>query len=105
MKERIESKTETFELIAEKREWLEERQSKNVKIDTDKELDYIFEKSEEMMAFGTKKILWIITKQKKIFVFEKGETTHVFDWDKDILVVENISLNLKNLLDEEEIVY
>ncbi len=77
----------------------------DVKIDTDREVGYIFEKSEEMMAFGTKKILWIITKQKKIFVFEKGETTQVFDWDKDIVVMENITINLKKLLDEEEIMY
>jgi len=76
----------------------------DVKIDTDKELDYIFSKSEEMMAFGTRKICWIITKNKKIFVFSKGETTLIFDWDKDIHLTENITLNLQKLLDEEGVV-
>ena len=73
----------------------------DVKIDTDKELDYIFSKSEEMMQFGTQKICWIITKNKKIFVFAKDETALIFDWDKDIQLTENITLNLQKLLDEE----
>ena len=76
----------------------------DVKIDTDKELDYIFSKSEEMMQFGTQKICWIITKNKKIFVFAKDETTLIFDWDKDVQVTENITLNLQKLLDEEGVV-
>ena len=73
----------------------------DVKIDTDKELDYIFSKSEEMMQFGTQKICRIITKNKKIFVFAKNETTLIFDWDKDIQLTEYIILNLQKLLDEE----
>ena len=77
----------------------------DVKIETDKELDYIFSKSEEMLSFGTKKILWIITKHKKIFVIEKGQTTQVVEWEDDIFLMENITLNLKKLLDEEEISY
>ena len=76
----------------------------DVKIDTDKELDYIFSKSEEMMQFGTQKICWIITKNKKIFVFAKDETTLIFDWDKDVQLTENITLNLQKLLDEEGVV-
>jgi Uma2 family endonuclease len=77
----------------------------DVKIETDKELDYIFSKSEEMLSFGTKKILWIITKHKKIFVIEKGQTTQVIEWFDDIFLMENITFNLKNLLDAEEIAY
>ena len=77
----------------------------DVKIETDKELDYIFSKSEEMLSFGTKKILWIITKHKKIFVIEKGQTTQIVEWFDDIFLMEDITLNLKNLLDAEEIAY
>ena len=77
----------------------------DVKIDSEKELEYLFSKSEEMLSFGTQKICWIITKNKKIFVFSKGETTQIVDWDKDIFLMENITLNLKNLLDEEGVLY
>ena len=77
----------------------------DVKIDSEKELEYLFSKSEEMLSFGTQKICWIITKNKKIFVFSKGETTQVVNWDKDVFLMENITLNLKKLLDEEGILY
>jgi len=43
----------------------------DVKIETDKDLDYVFSKSEEMMSFGTEKILWILTKHKKYLCFQK----------------------------------
>lgn len=73
----------------------------DVKIETDKDLDYIFSKSEEMMSFGTEKILWVITKHKKIFVFSKNETTQILDWNKDVIVMEGVVLNIHNLLEEE----
>ena len=58
-----------------------------------------------MLNFGTKKILWIITKHKKIFVIEKGQTTQVVEWEDDIFLMENITLNLKDLLEEEDVLY
>ena len=36
----------------------------DVKIDTE-DLDYVFSKSEEMINFGTQRIIWVITKHKK----------------------------------------
>jgi hypothetical protein len=42
----------------------------DVKIDTEG-LDYVFSKSEEMMNFGTQKVVWIITKNKKLCYFQK----------------------------------
>lgn len=78
----------------------------DVKIETDKELDYIFAKSEEMKAFGCQKVLWIITKHKKIFVFAQGTETVIYEWDRDIELMKGISgkpivLNLTKLLEEE----
>ncbi|GGD68310.1 hypothetical protein GCM10011514_35520 [Emticicia aquatilis] len=72
----------------------------DVKIDTE-DLDYVFSKSEEMMNFGTQKILWVITKHRKIMVFSKNTPTQVFDWNNDIAVMEGITLNLQQLLDDE----
>ena len=82
----------------------------DVKIETDRELDYIFSKSEEMMAFGTQKILWIITKHKKIFIIAKNQTTQIVEWDKDIELMNEMPqlpliLNLKQLLEEEGMEY
>ena len=75
----------------------------DVKIETDKDLDYVFSKSEEMMNFGTERILWVITKHKKIFVFSKNETTQILDWNKDVVVMEGVVLNIHDLLEEEDV--
>ncbi|MER0441866.1 Uma2 family endonuclease [Emticicia sp. W12TSBA100-4] len=75
----------------------------DVKIETDKDLDYVFSKSDEMMNFGTERILWVLTKHKKIFVFSKNETTQILDWNKDVVVMEGVVLNLHDLLEEEDV--
>jgi hypothetical protein len=80
----------------------------DVKIDVTtlgEKLEYIFGKSEEMIAFGSQKIIWILTKPKKIFVIAKDETTKVYDWNKEIEVIDGIIINLKELLDEEGVNY
>jgi Uma2 family endonuclease len=75
----------------------------DVKIETDKDLDYVFSKSEEMMNFGTERILWVITKHKKLFVFSKNETTQILDWNKDVVIMEGVVLNIHDLLVEEDV--
>ncbi len=80
----------------------------DVKIDVTtlgEKLEYIFGKSEEMITFGSQKIIWILTKPKKIFVIAKDETTRVFDWHQEIEIIDGIVLNLKNLLNEEGVAY
>ncbi|WP_435356426.1 Uma2 family endonuclease [Emticicia sp. SJ17W-69] len=74
----------------------------DIKIDTN-DIEYVFSKSEEMMNFGTQKILWVLTKNKKIMVFSKNETTQVLEWNNDIHLIEGVVLNLQHLLDEEGI--
>jgi Uma2 family endonuclease len=77
----------------------------DVKVDTDRELDYVFSKAEELMSFGTEKVCWIITQKRKIFVFAKGQTTTVVEWHQDIELMDGIKLNLQKLLEEEGVNY
>lgn len=76
----------------------------DVKIETDQELDYIFTKSEEMMAHGTKRIFWIITKHRKVFIMEQGETTIIVDWDKEVRVMDNVVINIHKIVSEEGLI-
>ena len=77
----------------------------DVKVETDKELDYVFSKAEELMSFGTEKVCWIITQKRKIFVFAKGQTTTVVEWHEDIELMAGVTLNLQKLLHEEGVTY
>ena len=48
----------------------------DIKIDPEefpaKEMDYIYEKTQAMLDFGTERVIWITTKSRKIFVATQG---------------------------------
>jgi Uma2 family endonuclease len=70
-----------------------------------READYIFEKSQKLIEFGVEKVIWITTQSHKIFIATPSDTWLVFDWAKDVEVMEGVIMNVKKILDEEEIAY
>lgn len=70
------------------------------------ETNYILQKSQKILDFGTEKVVWILTDSQKIFVIDKNETKwYVVNWSEDIPLLDNCVLNIKQLLDEEDIQY
>jgi len=70
------------------------------------ELEYIIAKSQKMLDFGTDKVVWILTANRKIYVATRNEKQAIItDWDEDILLLDGCVLNVKRLLDDEEIAY
>ncbi len=76
-----------------------------VEIDTKADLkkfqtpqDYFFMKTEDLLNFGVKKVIWIFTKEKKLLVAEKGKRWFITDWNDTINVIDNIEINLEELL-------
>ncbi len=69
------------------------------------EWDYVIEKSKKMLDFGTEKVIWITTKSKKIFVSSPTERWYMVNFDEDIPLFDNITLNLAKLIEEEDIVF
>ena len=81
-----------------------------VEIDTKADLskyssfeEYMYEKTQEILDAGVKKVIWFITKIKKVLVAEKGKDWITTDWDKNIEVIEGLKLNLEELLKNEGI--
>jgi hypothetical protein len=71
-----------------------------------KELTYITGKAQKMLDFGVDKVVWILTENRKIYVATRNEKQAIFtDWDDDITLLDGCVLNVKRLLDEEEIDY
>lgn len=67
---------------------------------------YIIEKSQKMLDFGTDKVIWVLTDNRKIYVATRHEKQAIItDWDEDILLLDGCVLNVKQLLDDEEIAY
>jgi Uma2 family endonuclease len=65
------------------------------------EMDYIYEKTEAMLNFGTERVIWVTTKSRKIFVASRTETWYVENWDATVPVLDNLTLNVAALLAEE----
>lgn len=66
--------------------------------------NYIIQKSQKMIDFGTERVLWILTDTQKVFVMEKGNPHARFvDWGEDVLVLEDCTLNIRQLLEDEDI--
>ncbi|MBO0950032.1 Uma2 family endonuclease [Fibrella forsythiae] len=68
-------------------------------------VNYLLEKSQKLFEFGVERVLWVLTTSRKIVVMQAGQDSIITDWSNDVLVLEDCTLNIKNLLDEEEIVY
>jgi Uma2 family endonuclease len=69
------------------------------------EWDYVIEKSTKMLDFGTEKVIWISTKSKKIFVSSSTERWYMVNFDEDIPLFDDVTLNLVKLFEEEDIVF
>lgn len=70
------------------------------------EADYLFEKSQKLLDFGIEKVVWVLTHSQKIFVATRGENQWaVTNWNVDVPLLDNCTLNIKQLLDDEEIEY
>ncbi|GAB6065176.1 hypothetical protein JCM9492_02680 [Aquifex pyrophilus] len=65
--------------------------------------EYMYEKTNDLLNGGVQKVIWFITKVKKVLIAEKGKDWITTDWNKAIEVVEGVSLNLEKLLKDEGI--
>ena len=69
------------------------------------DFDYVLNKSQKMLDFGVEKVIWITTHTKKIFVITPNAPWYLVNFDEDIPLMEDCTLNLAQLLRDEEIDY
>ncbi|GAB3955382.1 hypothetical protein GCM10028805_42890 [Spirosoma harenae] len=68
--------------------------------------EYIMRKSQKLLDFGVEKVLWVITSMQKVYVINQNDPTwYVVNWSEDIPVIDDCTLNIKQLLQDEEIDY
>jgi Uma2 family endonuclease len=69
------------------------------------EWDYVIEKSQKMLDFGTERVIWITTKSKKVFVSSKTERWYMVDFNEDIELIDGVVLNIAQILKDEELMF
>lgn len=65
--------------------------------------EYMLEKTQELLDAGVEKVIWYITRVKKVMVAEKGKDWITRDWNSDVEVLKGVNLNLERLFKEEGI--
>jgi len=61
--------------------------------------EYSYEKTQDLLDAGVRRVIWIFTKPKKVMVAERGKDWTVRDWSKEFEVMEGIRINLKELIE------
>jgi hypothetical protein len=65
------------------------------------ETGYIKRKTDILLDFGTKKVIWIFTATQQVLVAEKNEDWLWINWNKPILLWENNTFNIGKYLKDE----
>jgi len=60
--------------------------------------DYIFEKTQELLNAGVEKVIWILTKPKKVMIASKNQKWIVQNWNEPFEVFEGIEIKLSELV-------
>jgi len=69
------------------------------------DMAYIAEKSQELFNFGVERVFWILSSIQKIIILQPDQDWITTDWRNDVTIMDGCILNIKQLLDEEEIAY
>lgn len=61
-------------------------------------LDYYYTKTDELLAFGVEKVIWIFTDAQKIMIAASEKDWIVTNWDQDIQVIDDIHVNVSQII-------
>jgi len=67
------------------------------------EIEFINKKTESLLDFGVKKVIWVISKTKKILIAEQEKDWILADWNKEFLLINAIKANIGQYLKENDI--
>ena len=70
---------------------------------TGTEMDYILEKSGQLLDFGVEGIVWILTKGRRIIVIKSHRIAEIYQWHETISLFEDYSFCLQQILEDEDI--
>ncbi len=62
-------------------------------------LGYYQEKTQELLDFGVKRIIWIFTDTEKVMIANQGSKRwEIIDWDQEIAFIDDLKINIHQLL-------
>ncbi|MCP1382317.1 hypothetical protein [Runella salmonicolor] len=70
---------------------------------TGTEMDYILEKSGQLLDFGVEGIVWVLTKGRRIILIKSHRIVEVFQWHETVPLFDDYSFCLQRILEDEDI--
>ena len=67
------------------------------------EMDYILEKSAQLLDFGVEGIAWILTKGRRVVLIKSHRTVEIFQWHETVPLFDDYSFCLQQILEDEDI--
>ncbi len=76
-----------------------------IEIDTKAELSeiknplgYYHEKTDELLAFGVEKVIWIFTDTRKVMIAQQNQPWSIVSWENEIDIIGNIAINVSDII-------
>ena len=67
-------------------------------------LGYYQEKTQELLAFGVKKIVWVFTDTQKVMIANRNSKKwEILDWDQDIEMIDGLLINIATIISESNL--
>ncbi len=63
-------------------------------------MDYVHKKTDDLLSFGIRKVIWIFTNSRKVMAAGVGEKWVTMGWDEPVQVINDIELNLADMVQE-----
>ena len=63
--------------------------------------EYVIHKVENLFKHGVKKVIWFFTKSKKVFIALPNHPWQMDDWNKDVTLYQNVTVNIAAYIEEE----
>ncbi len=67
------------------------------------DMDYVLQKSEQLLDFGVEGVAWILTPSRKTLLFRPDHPLEVYDWTKEVPLFGEFDFCLQRILEEEGI--
>jgi Uma2 family endonuclease len=60
--------------------------------------EYLTKKTRKLLDFGVQKVIWVLTPTQTVIVAEPEQDWHIIDWNKEIQLLNDISMNIGEYL-------
>lgn len=77
-----------------------------IEIDTRAEVEeikdtftYYNKKTDQLLAFGVGKVIWVFTDSQKVLIAERGQPWQLVSWDEEIDLIDGVSFKMAELVE------